>query len=76
MARAQMPRDDQINVALLWLENNEGDGSEREACLAVRDWIVSLKQERMLRSVAKDAGIPVAMLRRKIAEREAAQKES
>lgn len=74
MSKPAMPNDATLNIALLWLENNEGDEHEKGACLAVRDWIDALMQERVIRSAAKSAGVPVAALRQKIAEREARRK--
>jgi hypothetical protein len=69
----RMPPDDQINIALLWLENNEGDGIERDACLAVRDWIRAQQDARTLRDAVRGAGVSVAALRRKLSERAKAE---
>lgn len=64
----KMPPDDQLDIAAHWLELNEAEGAEGEACRAVQEWIDHEKFERMLREKALEAGIPVARLRRKLKE--------
>ena len=71
MAAIRMPRDELLRIAIAWLENNEGDGIEKEACEAVAEWLQHELNERFLRDEARKAGIPVARLRRKLAESKA-----
>ena len=61
-----MPTQEQIDIAALWLEGNEGDGMERAACVTVADWIREQANDRMLRQEARTAGVTVANLRRKL----------
>jgi hypothetical protein len=63
----RMPRDELLLVAIMWLESNEGDGIEEEACRAVAGWLRREKDERFLRDEARKAGVPVARLRRALA---------
>lgn len=60
------PTDAQIEVARMWLESNEGEGDEREACQVVAKWLTHGEHERMLRQEARKAGITVARLRRQL----------
>lgn len=62
------PTDQQIEIACLWLEANEGEGEERQACRSVAAWLEHQAAGRMLRQEAKTAGIPVAAVRRRLAE--------
>ena len=62
------PTNEQFDVAIMWLQNNEGDGDEGEACKAVAEWLDHLMSEDWLRSQAREAGVTVATLRRKLAE--------
>lgn len=64
-----MPTQEQIDIAALWLEGNEGEGAERTACLVVAKWIKRQAYEGMLRSEARKAGVTVANLRRRLAAR-------
>jgi hypothetical protein len=64
-----MPTQEQICIAVLWLRSNEGEGPEGEACRAVAEWIDHAAGEDFLRRQARKAGVPVAALRRKLAER-------
>ena len=38
----------------MWLENNEGHGKEREACMAVRLWLVKQRDNAALEALARD----------------------
>lgn len=62
------PTQEQIDVAAAWLEVNEGEDTERAACLAVAEWIKQTAFEKMLRSEARKVGLPVSTLRRKLAQ--------
>ena len=62
------PTEQQIEIAALWLDGNEGDGEEKEACAAVAVWLRHEANEAMLRSEARKAGVTVARLRRAITE--------
>jgi hypothetical protein len=63
----KMPPQDQIDIAIAWLETNEGEGAERTACEAVAEWLAAVSFEDHLRRSARNAGVPVAALRRKMA---------
>lgn len=63
----RIPPQEQIDISILWLESNEGDEGEADACKAVAAWIQHEATESMLRREARSAGMPVARLRRKLA---------
>lgn len=57
------PTDQQIETAILWLENNEGDDApdgERSACIVVAIYLEALLERRQ----ARDAGCTVKYLRK------------
>jgi rRNA-processing protein FCF1 len=60
------PTEVQINIATAWLDANEGEGEEAEACKAVAEWINGLANDAMLREEARRAGVTVAALRRRL----------
>lgn len=64
----KFPPTEQIDLAVMWLESNTGDGPEGEACKAVAAWLDWKNRELYLQHEARAGGIPVAVLRRKIAE--------
>jgi hypothetical protein len=61
------PTNVQIETAVEWLMNNEGDGAEGEACRAVADWIEHLAKEAFIRETARECGVTPAAFRRKLA---------
>jgi rRNA-processing protein FCF1 len=63
------PTDQQFTTAIMYLEMNEGDEEEGGACRAVAAWLAQLLADEALRKAARDGGVPVAVLRRKLAER-------
>lgn len=69
----KMPPDDALDTAIAWLRDNEGDGGESDRCKAVADWLNHEQIERALRDHAYKAGVPVASLRRKLAENASTQ---
>lgn len=64
----RMPKDTDIDLAILWLQHNEGDGDEAVACKAVAEWLDHMKLERMIKSTAKVAGTTPAAVRRRLNE--------
>lgn len=62
------PSYDELLLAADWLDENEGDGGEAYSCKAVAKWLREVAEDRLIRSEARQAGVPVARLRRKIAE--------
>ncbi len=68
-----LPTDGQMDIAIMWLRNNEGDGGESDACRAVADWLSARQGDRFLRSEARKAGVPIAKLRARLAARAAEQ---
>lgn len=57
------PPPEQFDIAIHWLENNEGDGSEGEACKAVAAWLDAQEDARQMRNLARSHGVPVKALR-------------
>lgn len=65
----RLPSEEQLNVAISWLESNEGEeGGERESCLAVAEWLTDQLVRKTVRDAAREAGIPVAKVRQRLAE--------
>lgn len=60
------PTDDQVNIAILWLYDNEGEGEEGEACRSVAQWLSERLENGYLRKSAREAGVPVKLLRSKL----------
>jgi rRNA-processing protein FCF1 len=60
------PTEQQINIAIGWLDANEGEGDEAQACKAVAEWINAIANDAMLREEARRAGVTVAALRRRL----------
>lgn len=52
----------------MWLRVNSGGDGEADACRAVADWIEAEANESILRSEARKGRIPVAALRRRLAQ--------
>jgi hypothetical protein len=65
------PSDEQIEIARNWLEHNEAEDHEGEACKAVALWLGHLQQELILRQEARKGGVPVSQLKRALKARTA-----
>lgn len=65
--RAQKPTEDQFETAVMWLQSNNGDAGEATACRVVADWIERQRQADMLRHVAREAGVSVSQVRKRLA---------
>lgn len=65
--KTQTPTDQQFEVATMWLHSNEGDEAESEACRTVAAWIDRYRNDAMMRNVAREGGVSVAELRRRLA---------
>jgi hypothetical protein len=57
-----------IETACMWLEANEGEDGESEACSRVATWLASFARSAELRSAAREAGCSVKYLRKIIKE--------
>jgi hypothetical protein len=69
MANKPMPGTDALNTAIAWLEANEGEeNGERDACQEVAQWLIQQERERYLRHAARNAGVTVARLRKRLIE--------
>lgn len=64
----KMPSTEAIDIAVEWLQANEGVGQEGDACKAVAAWLDHVNREAWIRHEARARGVPVARLRRKLAE--------
>lgn len=65
----RMPERDAIATAIEWLECNEGGGDEATGCSEVAAWLRYELGERDLRDAARRAGLPVAVVRRRVADK-------
>lgn len=70
---AKTPTDEQFNVAIAWLEANEADtnngDTEKQSCQAVADWLAEFSYNQMLRNKAREFGVSVSAIRKKLKER-------
>lgn len=69
------PTDQQFETAIIWLQSNEGDCGEAEACRQVADWIERQRTTASLKQVAREAGVSVSQLRKRLAGKEPADPE-
>jgi hypothetical protein len=60
------PTTEQLDTAIAWLNANNGDHGEAERCTAVARWLEHDEQDRMVRSAARKAGVPVAKVRERL----------
>jgi len=60
------PTPKQFDVAIGWLEVNEGDQGEAEACQTVARWIEHQQQEHLLKSSARSGGVSIKALRARL----------
>jgi hypothetical protein len=65
------PATEQLDTAIAWLRSNEGDEGEAERCAAVADWIEAVEADAHLRNAARNAGVSVAALRKRLREQRA-----
>lgn len=63
------PSKQEMETAIAWLLANEGAGGESERCAAVAFWLESRVEDTEMRDVAREAGVTVGALRRKMRER-------
>jgi hypothetical protein len=65
------PGLDDIEVAAMWLEVNEGDDGEAESCSRVATWLRTYARESEERAAARQVGCSVKYLRKYMASRTA-----
>lgn len=63
MSAIKRPTDEQIAVAIEWLNVNEGDQGEMESCLAVAAWLEEDAKDRMLKQESRRRGVPIKVAR-------------
>ena len=63
-----MPPTEQIDIAIMWLESNEGKGVEGEACKAVAAWLEHMNREAWIRHEARARGITPTRFRKALAK--------
>lgn len=61
------PHIDDIEIATMWLEANEGDNGESEACSRVATWLKTYARESFERSSARKVGCTVKYFRKYMA---------
>jgi len=57
------PKPDQMRVAALWLETNEGQGDEGTSCHVVAEWLIDKADNLDFIAACREAGVPVAKAR-------------
>lgn len=60
----KLPDTEILDITILWLEHNEGNGKEREACLAVAKYLEHQNREAFIRREARCRGVSPASFRR------------
>lgn len=60
------PTAEQMTAAAEWLRINEGEEGEAEACEAVADWLDQQAEAKTLRLIAREHGVPVAAVRKRL----------
>lgn len=60
------PSPEDLRAAALWLDSNEGDADERDPLLRVAHWLDAQAEAQELREAAREAGVPVAQLRKRL----------
>jgi hypothetical protein len=65
------PTLDQMEIAAMWLDANEGEGAEGEACAVVAQWVRDKIEQRETKALAKRYRVPVRALRKVTARLEA-----
>ena len=58
------PVIEDIETAIAWLQQNEGDDGEKEACSRVATWLGQYANNSEIRSAAREAGCTVGYLRK------------
>lgn len=74
--KSPRPLDLQFDIAVQWLQVNEGDIEEHEACKAVANWIADQQFDGMVKRFAKEKGVSVVKVRRLMRAKEKAAKQS
>jgi hypothetical protein len=61
--KPEKPTPDDFATAIAWLNHNDGDNGEAEACSRVAEWLRAKMEDEALRGIARAEGIPFARLR-------------
>jgi hypothetical protein len=62
----KLPTTQQLDIAIAWLQCNEGGSKEKASCEAVASYLQDLINDVFIKSEAKKAGVSVVELRRKL----------
>ncbi len=65
------PNDDDLLCAADWLDYN--DGEESAKCKRVADWLRATVEGNALRAMSRQAGIPVSLVRKRLAQKDGAK---
>jgi len=68
-SRLSAPSVEDLRLAALWCESNEGDDNERLPLARVAEWLEAQAEAKELREAAKEHGMPVAKLRAALVKR-------
>lgn len=60
----------EFEIAIAWLETNEGDIEEHTACRKVAGWLIDKVNDMKLKQVAREAGVSVVRLRKRLKEKQ------
>lgn len=60
------PSNDELYLAAMWLDSNEGYTGEREACARVALWLEEYAAAAEERAAARKVGVSIAHLRRMV----------
>lgn len=62
------PSAEDLRLAALWCDNNEGDDGEQEPLKRVARWLEQQADAKELREAAKEHGVPVGRVRDALAK--------
>lgn len=62
------PAAEDLAIAAEWLESNEGDNGEKEACSRVATWLDTYARESAERAAAREVGCTVGYFRKHMAK--------
>lgn len=68
MSHPNTPSVEDLRLAALWCDSNEGDDAERLPLARVAAWLEAQAEAKEMRDAAKEHGLPVGKLRTAMAK--------
>lgn len=54
---------DELSIAILWLNSNEGEKEEKESCEKVAIFLEKYRQNMVIKKIAKERKLPVRFIK-------------